>query len=45
MEEKWNVLIDKDIMSILIGDTVIKNEIFNQYRMPYLRGEDIFELA
>ena len=45
MRENWNVLINRDIINIFIGDVVIKEDLFNQYRMPYLRGEDIFELA
>ena len=45
MESNWSLLTNKNIIDIFIGDVVIRDEVFEQYRMPYLRAYDIFDLA
>ena len=41
----WNVLINRTIIDLMIGDSLIKDDLLFQYKMPYMRGQDICELA
>lgn len=41
----WNVLINRTIIDLIIGDSLIKDDLLFQYKMPYMRGYDICELA
>lgn len=41
----WNVLKNRTIIDLLIGDACIKDDFLFQYRMPYMRQYDIYEFA
>lgn len=41
MDKDWNLLKDREIIDLMIGDSKIKNDIFIDYKMPYMRGIDI----
>lgn len=39
--KNWEVLLDRDIIYLLIGDSTIINGLFLDYKMPYMSGPDI----
>ena len=41
----WNVLKNRKIIDLIIGDATIKDDLIFQYKMPYMKGNDIYEFA
>ncbi len=45
MNKSWNVLIDKDIINIMIGDSNVADDLFLEYKMPYMSGPNICDFG
>lgn len=45
MNKDWNLLKDREIINMMIGDSKIKNDIFIDYKMPYMRASDIYDFG
>lgn len=45
MNKNWNVLIDKDIINLMIGDSTVTDDIFLEYKMPYMSGPNICDFG
>ena len=41
MNKNWDVLLDKDIIGLMIGDSDVTVDMFYEYKMPYMSGPDI----
>ena len=41
----WNLLKDKEIIELIIGDIIIENNYIWELRMPYMTGKDICEFS
>lgn len=41
----WNLLKDKEIIALLIGDKPVADELIYQFSMPYMKGLEICELS
>lgn len=41
----WNVLKNRKIIDLIIGDSTIKDGLVFQYKMPYMSGNNIYEFA
>lgn len=41
----WNLLKDRSIINIIIGDDNYKNDVFIDYRMPNMSGQDIWNFG
>lgn len=45
MIRDWNLLKDRDIVDLMIGNSKIKEDILIDYRMPYMSGPDICDFS
>lgn len=45
MLKDWNLLKDRDIVDLIIGNSKIKEDIFIDYKMPYMSGSDICDFS
>lgn len=41
----WNILKDKEIINLIIGDKTVGDDLFYQFRMPYMKGQEICEFS
>lgn len=41
----WKLLINKKIISLIIGDEIIREDMTFEYKMPYMTENDIIEFA
>lgn len=41
----WNVLKDREIINLIIGDKTVGDDWFYQFTMPYMKGQDICEFS
>lgn len=41
----WNVLKNRKIIDLIIGDSIIKDDFVFQYKMPYMSGNNILEFS
>lgn len=45
MIKDWNVLIDREIINMIIGDSKVTDDMFLEYKMPYMSGPNICEFG
>ena len=45
MIKNWNVLKDREIIKMMIGDSIIKKDIFQDYKFPYMSAADICDFG
>lgn len=41
----WNVLKDREIINLIIGDKPVEDDLFYQYTMPYMKEQEICEFS